>query len=96
MDWLISHAESYSLGPYLAVARGYKGMLAIRRDDAWVGVEDLQGCLLLTYQRTFPRSFVPIFTPISKGSIMNILRLGQIYQVRLSAAVQMSSGVRCP
>jgi tetratricopeptide (TPR) repeat protein len=45
VDWLISHAESYSLGPYLAVARGYKGMLAIRRDDAWVGVEDLQGCL---------------------------------------------------
>jgi hypothetical protein len=45
VDWLISHAESYSLGPYLAVARGYKGTLAIRRDEARVGVEDLQGCL---------------------------------------------------
>lgn len=28
-DWLISHSESHSLGPYLAVARGYKGKLAI-------------------------------------------------------------------
>jgi tetratricopeptide (TPR) repeat protein len=49
VDWLISHAESYSLGPYLAVARGYKGMLAICRDDARVGVEDLQGCLQQLY-----------------------------------------------
>jgi hypothetical protein len=44
-DWLISHSESHSLGPYLAVARGYKGTLAIGRGDARVGVEDLQGCL---------------------------------------------------
>jgi predicted ATPase len=44
-DWLISHAESHSLGPYLAVARGYKGTLAIGRGDARVGVEDLRDCL---------------------------------------------------
>jgi predicted ATPase/DNA-binding winged helix-turn-helix (wHTH) protein len=44
-DWLTSHAESHSLGPYLAVARGYKGALAIRRGDAKSGVESLPGCL---------------------------------------------------
>ena len=44
-DWLISHAESHCLGPYLAVGRGYKGALAIRRGDAQGGVESLQGCL---------------------------------------------------
>jgi hypothetical protein len=44
-DWLISHAESHSLGPYLAVGRGYKGALAIRRGDANGGVESLRGCL---------------------------------------------------
>ncbi len=44
-DWLRSHAESYSLRPYLAVARGYKGSLAIRRGDARTGVEDLRSCL---------------------------------------------------
>jgi len=44
-DWFISHAESHSLGPYLAVGRGFKGVLAIRRGDANGGVESLQGCL---------------------------------------------------
>jgi predicted ATPase/DNA-binding winged helix-turn-helix (wHTH) protein len=44
-DWLRSHAESYSLRPYLAVARGYKGSLAIRRGEARTGVEDLRSCL---------------------------------------------------
>jgi tetratricopeptide (TPR) repeat protein len=44
-DRLISHAESHSLGPYVAVGRGYKGALAVRRGDADGGVESLQGCL---------------------------------------------------
>jgi predicted ATPase/DNA-binding winged helix-turn-helix (wHTH) protein len=44
-DWLIAHAASYSLGPYLAVAHGYKGALAIRRGDARLGVDNLKGCL---------------------------------------------------
>ena len=38
LDWFISRAESHSLGPYLAVGRGYKGELAIRRGDAKGGV----------------------------------------------------------
>jgi predicted ATPase/DNA-binding winged helix-turn-helix (wHTH) protein len=44
-DWLFSHAESHSLRPYLAVARGYRGSLAIGRGDARTGVEHLQDCL---------------------------------------------------
>jgi predicted ATPase len=44
-DWLLSHAESHSLRPYLAVARGYRGSLAIGRGDARTGVEDLESCL---------------------------------------------------
>ena len=44
-DWLISHAESHSLGPYLAVARGYKGMLAVSRGESRIGVEILRRCL---------------------------------------------------
>jgi hypothetical protein len=44
-DWLRSHAATHSLRPYLAVARGYKGSLAVRGDDARTGVEDLQNCL---------------------------------------------------
>jgi predicted ATPase/DNA-binding winged helix-turn-helix (wHTH) protein len=45
VEWLISHAEAHSLGPYFAVARGYKGALAIGRGDARGGVENLRGCL---------------------------------------------------
>jgi tetratricopeptide (TPR) repeat protein len=44
-DWLMSHAESHSLRPYLAVARAYRGALAIERDDPRGGVENLQDCL---------------------------------------------------
>lgn len=44
-DWLISHAESHSLGPYLAIGRSCKGALAIRRGDARGGVETLEGGL---------------------------------------------------
>ena len=44
-DWFVSHAEAHSLAPYLALGRGFKGELAIRRGDARGGVEALQGCL---------------------------------------------------
>src|SRR6516165_5828195 len=44
-DWLISHAEFHSLGPYLAVGRGYKGALAVRKGEARGGVESLRACL---------------------------------------------------
>jgi hypothetical protein len=40
---LVSHADSHSLGPYLAVGRGYRGVLAIRQGDA--RVENLLGFL---------------------------------------------------
>ena len=45
LDWFISRAESHSLGPYLAVGRGYKGLLAVRQGDAKAGVESLQAAL---------------------------------------------------
>jgi len=41
-DSLISHAESHSLGPLLAVGRALKAALAIRRGDTKDGVESLQ------------------------------------------------------
>jgi hypothetical protein len=44
-DWLISHAESHSLGPYPAIGRGYKGTPSIHRGEPTSGVEILLGCL---------------------------------------------------
>jgi predicted ATPase/DNA-binding winged helix-turn-helix (wHTH) protein len=43
--WFCARAETHSLGPYLAVGRGLKAVLAIRRGDAKNGVEVLRGCL---------------------------------------------------
>jgi ATP/maltotriose-dependent transcriptional regulator MalT len=42
---LVAHARSHSLRPYLTVARGYQGILAIRRGDAERGVAHLRTCL---------------------------------------------------
>ncbi|MET3596210.1 MULTISPECIES: hypothetical protein [Mesorhizobium] len=45
IDRLFSRAEFHSLGPYLALGRGFKGELAIRRGNASSGVESLRSCL---------------------------------------------------
>jgi tetratricopeptide (TPR) repeat protein len=45
IEWFSSRAETYSLGPYLAVGRGLKAVLAIRRGDAEKGIEILRDCL---------------------------------------------------
>jgi predicted ATPase/DNA-binding winged helix-turn-helix (wHTH) protein len=45
LDWFISRAESQSFGPYLDLAHGLKGELAIRRGEVKTGVEMLQSCL---------------------------------------------------
>jgi len=41
----IAHAASLSIRPYLAVGRGFKGVLAIRRGDARGGIVSVEGSL---------------------------------------------------
>ena len=45
VDWAISHAQSHSLLPYLAVGRAHSAELAIRSGDPGGGVEALRTCL---------------------------------------------------
>jgi len=45
MNQLTSRAETYSLGPYLLVARGFEGEAAIVKGDAEAGVERLREAL---------------------------------------------------
>jgi predicted ATPase len=45
IDWFVSRAESYSLGPYVAVGRGFKAQLAIRRGEAKGAIEPLRASL---------------------------------------------------
>jgi predicted ATPase/DNA-binding winged helix-turn-helix (wHTH) protein len=42
VDWLVSHAETYSLGPYVAVGGAWRGALAIARGEAGIRVESLR------------------------------------------------------
>jgi predicted ATPase/DNA-binding winged helix-turn-helix (wHTH) protein len=44
-DWAGAHAQTHALGPYIAVASGYKGALAIYSGDARAGVQYLEDCL---------------------------------------------------
>lgn len=44
-EWLDAHAKAHSFGPYIAVARGYKGALAVSRGDAGAGIVDLEESL---------------------------------------------------
>src|SRR6516162_6215240 len=72
-DWLISHAESHSLGPYLAVARGYKGALAIRQGDARGGVESLQACL----QQLRTMRYEMRYTEFKLSLVQGMMGIGQ-------------------
>ena len=45
VDWLISHAQSHSLSPFLYVGRAYRGTLAICNGDPNRGIETLQDSL---------------------------------------------------
>ncbi|MGA8758372.1 MAG: winged helix-turn-helix domain-containing protein [Stellaceae bacterium] len=42
VDWLVSHAETYSLGPYIAAGDCCRGALAIARGEPGIGVERLR------------------------------------------------------
>ncbi|MCL2427905.1 MAG: hypothetical protein FWD12_01570 [Alphaproteobacteria bacterium] len=44
-NWLAAHAQTHSLGPYVAVAAGYRGALAVSRGDAGDGIRDLHESL---------------------------------------------------
>lgn len=67
MDWFISRAKSYSLGPYLAVGRGFRGQLAIRLGDAKGGVENLQSCLAELHAARYELLTTPFNVSLVQG-----------------------------
>ena len=73
-DRLLSHARSHSLRPYVAVARGYAGALALRRRDAGTAVEDLRDCLTQLHAMRY-RMFN---TEFKLSLVQGLLALGQI------------------
>jgi predicted ATPase/DNA-binding winged helix-turn-helix (wHTH) protein len=67
VDLLIARAASYSLGPYLAVGRGFKGQLAILRGDAKGGVEHLRSCLTELHAAHYELLTTPFNASIVQG-----------------------------
>jgi predicted ATPase/DNA-binding winged helix-turn-helix (wHTH) protein len=66
-DWLMSRAESRSLGPYLAVGRGFRGQLAILRGDARRGIESLRDCLREFHATPYEVQTTPFSISLAEG-----------------------------
>ncbi|MBR0709131.1 ATP-binding protein [Bradyrhizobium liaoningense] len=76
IDRFIAHAESRSMGPYLAVGRGVKGELAIRRGDAAGGGETIRACL----RELHDAGYELLTTTFNIALVQGLLALGQIEQ----------------
>ena len=74
IDWLLSCAERYSLSPYLAVGRGFKGELAIRQGDAEAGVAVLRTCLIELHAAPYEL----LTTPLRIAVVQGLAKLGRL------------------
>lgn len=76
IERFIAHAQSRSMGPYLAVGRGVKGELAIRRGDAAGGIETIKSCL----RELHDSGYELLTTTFNIAMVQGLLALGQIEQ----------------
>jgi hypothetical protein len=67
VDWVISRATSHSLAPYLAVGRGFRGELVIRRGDTKQGVEILQSSLRVLHAAPYELLTTPLAISLAQG-----------------------------
>ena len=88
LDWFISRAETYSLGPYVAVGLGLRGELAIRRGDAKNGVENLQACLA----RLHAARYELLTTAFNIALVQGLAALGRMAEsvALIDAAIQLA------
>ena len=73
-DRFIAHAETHSLGPYVAVGRGLKGALTIRRGHPKLGVESLSGCL----DELHPVRYEPLTTTFNAALVQGLAEIGRL------------------
>ncbi|AWL98978.1 ATP-binding protein [Bradyrhizobium amphicarpaeae] len=76
IDRFIAHANSRSMGPYLAVGRGVKGEIAIRRGNATDGVETIRACL----RELHDAGYELLTTTFNIALVQGLLVLGRIEQ----------------
>ena len=74
IDMLMARAESHSLAPYLLVAQGFKGEVAIHHGDARNGVESLQSSL----RKLHAAPYELITTELNLSLARGLSTIGQI------------------
>ncbi|WP_426130662.1 ATP-binding protein [Pararhizobium sp. PWRC1-1] len=53
IEWLISRAGLHFLSPYVSVAQGFQGEVAIRRGEVKLGIETLRRCIVKLHSATY-------------------------------------------
>ena len=69
VERLLSRAECHALGPYLAVARGFRGELAIRRGDPEQGIDELKSSLGELHAAPYELLSTPLNIALVEGFI---------------------------
>lgn len=67
MGRLINRAETNSLAPFVFLARGFGGEMAIRRGEAETGVEVLKGCLERLHAVTYEVCTLALEIALAEG-----------------------------
>jgi predicted ATPase/DNA-binding winged helix-turn-helix (wHTH) protein len=78
IDWFISHAESHSLAPYVAVGHGLRAELAILRGDPEAGIAGLRASL----DELHAARYELITTEFSIALAQGLLMVGRIDECR--------------
>lgn len=76
IDRFIAHANSRSMGPYLAVGRGVKGEIAIQRGNATDGIETIRACL----RELHDAGYELLTTTFNIALVQGLLAIGQVEQ----------------
>ena len=67
IDWFISRARAHSMGPYLAVGRGFKAQLAILGGNATAAVVELRDCLTELHATRYETLTIPFNIALVQG-----------------------------
>ncbi|MDQ0320266.1 putative ATPase/DNA-binding winged helix-turn-helix (wHTH) protein [Pararhizobium capsulatum DSM 1112] len=87
IEWLISRAGLNSLSPYVSVARGFEGELAIRRGDVKLGIDTLRRCIERLHNSTYE-----VFTTMLELSLVKGLAVVGEYEEgfsRINKAIEL-------
>ncbi|MFT2211043.1 ATP-binding protein [Rhizobium giardinii] len=74
IEWLISRAGLHFLSPYVSVAEGFQGEVAIRSGDVKAGIETLRRCIEKLHSATYE-----VFTTMLEISLVKgLVAIGEI------------------